>query len=146
MKRLVHAVRAGKTSTRQRLWFAPCIFPPVKGTVIGFTATVADAVIPSVVGVDIGCGVCACNLRRGNVNTERFVKSINDLCVKQNHEPERALLSLGTLGGGNHFIEIDKDEESPMAYKRAKDILEYIGDTVEIEHRLKPLYNFKAVD
>jgi RNA-splicing ligase RtcB len=40
----------------------------------------------------------------------------------------------------------DTLEESPMAYKRAKDILDYIGDTVEIEHRLKPLYNFKAVD
>jgi RNA-splicing ligase RtcB len=40
----------------------------------------------------------------------------------------------------------DTLEESPMAYKRAKDVLDYIGDTVEIEKRLKPLYNFKAVD
>jgi RNA-splicing ligase RtcB len=40
----------------------------------------------------------------------------------------------------------DTLEESPMAYKRAKDVLDYIGDTVEITHRLKPLYNFKAVD
>jgi hypothetical protein len=31
-----------------------------------------------------------------------------------------------------------------MAYKRPKDILDYIGDTVDIEARLKPLYNFKA--
>ncbi|MDR2096013.1 MAG: RtcB family protein [Treponema sp.] len=35
-------------------------------------------------------------------------------------------------------------DESPMAYKRSKDILEYIEDTVQITHRLKPLYNFKA--
>jgi RNA-splicing ligase RtcB len=43
---------------------------------------------------------------------------------------------------------IGKDtlEESPMAYKKPKDVLEYIGDTVEVEQRLKPLYNFKAVD
>ncbi|MDR2343562.1 MAG: RtcB family protein [Spirochaetaceae bacterium] len=38
----------------------------------------------------------------------------------------------------------DTLDESPMAYKRPKDILDYIGDTVEIEARLKPLYNFKA--
>jgi RNA-splicing ligase RtcB len=43
---------------------------------------------------------------------------------------------------------IGKDtlEESPMAYKKPKDVLEYIGDTVEVEQRLRPLYNFKAVD
>jgi RNA-splicing ligase RtcB len=42
---------------------------------------------------------------------------------------------------------IGKDtlEESPMAYKKAKDVLDYIGDTVEVEHRLRPVYNYKAV-
>jgi len=40
----------------------------------------------------------------------------------------------------------DTLEESPMAYKKPKDVLDYIGDTVEIEQRLKPLYNFKAAD
>jgi RNA-splicing ligase RtcB len=40
----------------------------------------------------------------------------------------------------------DTLEESPMAYKRARDVLDYIGDTVEFEQRLRPLYNFKAVD
>ena len=39
----------------------------------------------------------------------------------------------------------DTLEESPMAYKKARDILDYIGETVEVEQRLKPLYNFKAV-
>jgi hypothetical protein len=33
-----------------------------------------------------------------------------------------------------------------MAYKKARDILDYIGDTVEVDKRLRPLYNFKAVD
>jgi hypothetical protein len=33
-----------------------------------------------------------------------------------------------------------------MAYKKAKDVLDYIGETVTVEQRLKPLYNFKAVD
>jgi RNA-splicing ligase RtcB len=40
----------------------------------------------------------------------------------------------------------DTLEESPMAYKKAKDVLDYISGTVEVEQRLKPLYNFKAVD
>ncbi|GHT94358.1 hypothetical protein FACS1894141_0860 [Spirochaetia bacterium] len=43
---------------------------------------------------------------------------------------------------------IGKDtlEESPMAYKKPKDVLDYIWDTVVVEQRLRPLYNFKAVD
>ena len=40
----------------------------------------------------------------------------------------------------------DTLEESPIAYKKAKDVLERIGETVEVEHRLKPLYTYKAVD
>lgn len=43
---------------------------------------------------------------------------------------------------------IGKDtlEESPMAYKKGRDVLDYIDETVEVEQRLRPLYNFKAVD
>jgi RNA-splicing ligase RtcB len=40
----------------------------------------------------------------------------------------------------------DTLEESPMAYKKARDVLDYIVDTAEVENRLKPLYNFKAFD
>ena len=40
----------------------------------------------------------------------------------------------------------DTLEESPMAYKKPRYVLDYIGETVEIEQRLRPLYNFKAVD
>jgi RNA-splicing ligase RtcB len=40
----------------------------------------------------------------------------------------------------------DTLEESPMAYKKSRDVLDYIGDTVDVELRLKPLYNFKAAD
>ena len=36
--------------------------------------------------------------------------------------------------------------ESPMAYRKPKDVLDYIGDTVELERLLRPVYNFKAVD
>ena len=40
----------------------------------------------------------------------------------------------------------DTLEESPMAYKKARDVLDYVGETLEVTHRLRPLYNFKAVD
>ena len=40
----------------------------------------------------------------------------------------------------------DTLEESPMAYKKAKDVLEYIGETVQVEQRLRSCYDFKAVD
>jgi RNA-splicing ligase RtcB len=40
----------------------------------------------------------------------------------------------------------DTLEESPMAYKKPKDVLDYFGDSLEVTHRLKPLYNFKAID
>jgi len=125
-----------------------------KSTVIGWTATYNSLIIPSIIGLDIGCGVCACNLGRGklafdkldkfihknipsgqevrsslheNLNemnafvspnagdsglsdTNKFKNEIRGLCEKQKKNPERIFASLGTLGGGNHFIEIDIDE------------------------------------
>jgi len=125
-----------------------------KGTVIGWTASYGSLVIPSVIGFDIGCGICACNLGRGKLafdkldkfirkaipsgqdvrsslhssldemnvfiakdakdsklpDAGRFKNEIRRLCEKQGKNPERIFASLGTLGGGNHFIEIDGDE------------------------------------
>ena len=40
----------------------------------------------------------------------------------------------------------DTLEESPMAYKKPKDVLDYIAVAVDVKQRLRPLYNFKAVD
>jgi RNA-splicing ligase RtcB len=129
-----------------------------KGTVVGFTASCNSLVVPSIIGVDIGCGVCACNLGRGKLRFDKldafirknipsgmevrsalheglaamlgftnetegevgggsvpdaaaFKNAIRALCEKQRHSPERIFASLGTLGGGNHFIEIDRDED-----------------------------------
>jgi RNA-splicing ligase RtcB len=124
-----------------------------KSTVIGWTATYGSLVIPSVIGLDIGCGVCTCNLGRGKLAFDKldkfirknipsgqdvrfslhealdeingfvsenadpafsdigsFKNEIRMLCEKQGKNPERVFASLGTLGGGNHFIEIDVDE------------------------------------
>jgi len=103
------------------------------GCVIGFTANLGDKVIPNIVGVDIGCGMLCVNL--GNINVDlpaldvairkcipngrnvhegRIVKfdKLQELhCYRELKDTKRLERSLGTLGGGNHFVEIDIDDE-----------------------------------
>lgn len=104
-----------------------------KGCVIGFTGNLGDKVIPNIVGVDIGCGMLCVDL--GNIdldlekldkiirqyvpsgrNIHEFVKTpffIGNLkCYKELKEIDWLNNSLGTLGGGNHFIEVDEDEDN----------------------------------
>ena len=101
------------------------------GCVIGFTADLGDKVIPNIVGVDIGCGVRVVELGKANINLKEldlFIKdnipagfSVNakiaypfDLtqlhCCNQLINTNRLALGIGSLGGGNHFIEIDEDD------------------------------------
>lgn len=104
-----------------------------KGCVIGFTANLGDKVIPNIVGVDIGCGMLVVELGREdinfnrvdeiirqhvpsgrNVHTERFrrFEELQELrCYRELKDTKRLERSLGTLGGGNHFIEIDVDDD-----------------------------------
>lgn len=106
-----------------------------KGCTIGTTMTIKDKVCPNLVGVDIGCGMLCVKLsvkepfnlmdldfviRRDipagfNVRDEAHpftdVLRLGELWCKDSVDIERAKLSLGTLGGGNHFIELDKDNE-----------------------------------
>lgn len=103
------------------------------GCVIGTTMTVTDRVVPNLVGVDIGCGMETVLIKGRQLEPEqldKFIKfnipsgfSIKDKehryaerlrlselrCAKY-ISLDRAYLSLGTLGGGNHFIEADKGE------------------------------------
>ena len=102
------------------------------GCVIGFTADLGDKVIPNVVGVDIGCGMTWVKLANNEIDLEKLDKVIRknipsgmnarndklptdikltDLhCYKQLRNVEYLECSLGSLGGGNHFIEVDKNE------------------------------------
>lgn len=108
-----------------------------KGCVIGFTADLGDKVIPNVVGVDIGCGMLTVCIGRltdirewfdlekldriirehvpFGMNThehEMHYAGIDGLkCYKSLRNIERLHRSLGSLGGGNHFIEVDKDDD-----------------------------------
>lgn len=104
-----------------------------KGCVIGFTADLGDKVIPNIVGVDIGCGMRTVEL--GNVDIdfikldsvirekipsgrnvhnswiEKFPELMELRCYRNLNNAEWLERSIGTLGGGNHFIEIDTDED-----------------------------------
>ena len=98
------------------------------GCTIGTTMTVTDKAVPNVVGVDIGCGMYTVTLGKGGIDMERvdeaahFIPSgmnvwegrqerfdLTDLCCyRALKDTKRLERSLGTLGGGNHFIEIDR--------------------------------------
>ena len=99
-----------------------------KGCTIGTTMTIVDKAVPNVVGVDIGCGMYTVNLGKGEIDFEKvdeaahFIPSgknvwegrqerfdLLDLrCYRDLKDTKRLERSLGTLGGGNHFIEIDQ--------------------------------------
>lgn len=105
-----------------------------KGCVIGFTADLGDKVIPNIVGVDIGCGMLTIKLGKVDLNFEKldaFIhkyipsgKSINEhkqvdfmqqlqqlkLLKDVRQDLKRWNRAVGSLGGGNHFIEVNIDE------------------------------------
>lgn len=107
------------------------------GCTIGTTMTITDKVCPNLIGVDIGCGMYAVQLNETEINFRLF-----DACIRQYipsgfniHESpvamadainlddlfcahscnlDRAKASIGSLGGGNHFIEVDRDENGHL--------------------------------
>lgn len=104
-----------------------------KECVIGFTADLGEMIIPNIVGVDIGCGMLTVELGKldldlpaldnvirtfvpsgKNVHEGRIAKFPELLqlhCYRSLKKARWIERSLGTLGGGNHFIEIDEDDE-----------------------------------
>ena len=98
------------------------------GCTIGTTMTVTDKAVPNIVGVDIGCGMYTVNLGKADIDFEKvdeaahFIPSgtrvwegrqerfdLTELrCYRSLKDTKRLERSLGTLGGGNHFIEIDE--------------------------------------
>lgn len=106
------------------------------GSVIGFTATFDDKIIPNTVGVDISCGMEVVNLGKVDIDLPHFddmvklkipsglmvrdgkacdFKTLEDLhCYRELKDTKRIIRSIGTLGGGNHFIELDYNEEQEL--------------------------------
>lgn len=104
-----------------------------KGCTIGTTMTITDKAVPGMVGVDIGCGMETVRLEQREIDFCKldelirtlipYGREIRDTPHEFNSEIDlsllrclphvnthRARLSIGTLGGGNHFIEIDRGE------------------------------------
>ena len=102
-----------------------------KGCTIGTTMTVTDKIVPNLVGVDIGCGMYTVSLGTQEIDLARFDEACHfvpsgknawegrmerfDLtrlrCYRALSRTKWIEKSLGTLGGGNHFIEIDREED-----------------------------------
>ena len=99
------------------------------GCTIGTTMTITDKVTPNLVGVDIGCGMETVRLREKRLELQkldqliyekipshRYLEQINlgELFCAKHVDLLRAEKSIGTLGGGNHFIEVDRDGEGNL--------------------------------
>ena len=102
-----------------------------KGCTIGTTMTVTDKVVPNIVGVDIGCGMFTVKLETDSIDFEKFDEAAHFIpsglnvwdAPQENFDLQRLKCfdslkkiswiekSIGTLGGGNHFIEIDKSSD-----------------------------------
>lgn len=108
-----------------------------KGCTIGTTMTIRDKIVPGMVGVDIGCGMETVELEEHEIDFEKldalirkeipFGREIRDIPHPLNSEIDltqlrcaeqvnldRAMHSIGSLGGGNHFIEVDRAEDGQL--------------------------------
>ena len=123
--------------------FAGCkirIMPDVhagKGCTIGTTMTIQDKIVPGMVGVDIGCGMETVELAEREIDFAKldalireripYGREVRDTMHALNAEIDltqlrcadqvnlnRAMRSIGTLGGGNHFIEVDRSEDGRL--------------------------------
>ena len=117
-----------------------CIMPDVhagKGCTIGTTMTIQDKIVPGMVGVDIGCGMETVELAEHEIDFDKlddlirkeipYGREVRDTLHALNAEIDltqlrcadqvnlnRAMRSIGTLGGGNHFIEVDRSEDGRL--------------------------------
>lgn len=103
------------------------------GCTIGTTMTIADKICPNLVGVDIGCGMETIRIKEAYIEPQKLDKVIregipsgfdirakahrfaedidlSELCCAKKVDTDRAYHSIGTLGGGNHFIEANRDD------------------------------------
>lgn len=116
-----------------RIRIMPDVHPGKVGT-IGFTSTIGEKILPNLIGIDIGCGITIAKLKQKKVEFQKLDTVIREQipagfairkkahrfglefdftrlhCYKAINQ-EKAQCSIGTLGAGNHFLELDKDEE-----------------------------------
>lgn len=149
------------------------------GMPIGGVLAVKDVVIPNAVGVDIGCGMCAvettltANMLNKSLLKKILSKIYSYIPVGFNHhknrqdsllmpniksrkllhvvsrEYEKALFSLGTLGGGNHFIEIQKNEKNNiwvMIHSGSRNLGKQVADYYNKSAKKLNVDKFKNID
>ena len=119
-----------------------CLMPdvhPGKVGPIGLTMMIGRRILPSLLGADIGCGVSYFKTKPAKIEFQKLDKIIrenipsgrhnrkephryssdfdfSDLSCGTHIDQKRAALSLGTLGGGNHFLEVDRDEKENLYF------------------------------
>lgn len=119
-----------------RIRVMPDVHPGMVGT-IGLTMTIGKKIVPNLIGIDIGCGMTLAHIKAKkieyqkldtvirnsvpsgfNIRTKahRFADEFDFGALKcgSHIRADKAILSLGTLGGGNHFIEADKDSDGNL--------------------------------
>ena len=119
-----------------RIRVMPDVHPGKVGT-IGLTMTIGEKIIPNLIGIDIGCGMTLAQIKGKKNEYQKLDTVIRDsipsgfsirskahrfadnfdfdsLRCASHIRTDKALLSLGSLGSGNHFIEIDKDDEGNL--------------------------------
>ena len=150
-------------STGSNIRIMPDCHPGKVGS-IGLTMTVTDRIIPQLMGIDIGCGMLVAKIKARNIEFPKLDKVIREnipagfnirkdphkkasrelieslRCIRA-VQADKAVRSLGTLGGGNHFIEVDKGEDGYYIIIHSGsrhlgvDVAEYY---TEAGHRLHP--------
>lgn len=114
----------------------PDVHPGKVGT-IGLTMTVGERILPNLIGIDIGCGMSLIKIKQKKIEYQKLdavireeipvgfktrirphryseMLDLSGLHCGRSIRKETAVLSLGTLDGGNHFIEADRDEEGNL--------------------------------
>lgn len=132
----LQAICDNKVSEESIIRVMPDVHPGKVGT-IGLTMTVGKAIMPNLIGIDIGCGMSMVKIKKKKLEFQKLDKVIRENIpvgsdVRKNIHAwaedfafdrlncvssirlDKAKKSLGTLGGGNHFIEIDQSEQGEL--------------------------------
>lgn len=140
-----------------------------KGCVIGTTIALNNRVVPNLVGVDVGCGVFVAEINSKTIDFDSLDKTIrqfvpsgndihedvsnernieafeNDLFITTGLKNEYTNRSLGTLGGGNHFIEVAKDDNN-VHYLLIHTGSRYVGAKVAKWHQDRAFETLQRID
>ena len=119
-----------------RIRVMPDVHPGKVGT-IGLTMTIGNKLIPNLIGIDIGCGMTLAQIKGKKIEYQKLDTEIREhvpsgfsirtkphrfandfdfsrLKCAEHIRTDKAVLSLGSLGSGNHFIEADKDDDGNL--------------------------------